>query len=329
MHISRVDLNLFTVFEAIYAEGSVTRVSHKLNLTQPAISHALGRLRQMFDDPLFVRQGHAMVSTPLARSLIDPVRRALRGLEVTLSAARSFDPATAAKTFNLALRDVLEATILPPLQQRLQEGAPGVGMAAIHVDRRELVGELEAGTLDAAIDVLLPLPGDVMRTRIYQDRTVVVARKDHPVVQGSIDLDTYLKQDHILASSRRRGPGLEDFELSRFGLERRIRLRCQHYFAACRVVSQSDMLLTMPGRYAEVANRGSGNQVLPFPLEVPAFDVFLYWHANVDADPASLWFREQVMQSVRDLASAGSSPPASPIARNPPRSHSRRRARPA
>lgn len=300
MHISRVDLNLFTVFEAIYTEGSVTRASQKLNLTQPAISHALGRLRLLFDDPLFVRQGHAMVSTPLARTLIEPIRRSLRGLEVTLNGLHVFDPATTNKRFNLALRDVLEATILPPLMRRVRESAPQVDIAAGQVERRELESELAAGTLDVAIDVLLPLASDIMRTRIYQDSTVVVVRQGHPAINGVLDIDTYLKQDHILASSRRRGPGLEDFELSRFGLERHIRLRCQHYFAACRVVSQTDMLLTMPGRYAHIANKQFGNQILPFPLEVPAFDVFLYWHANVDKDPANRWFREQVMQSILD-----------------------------
>ncbi|HYD63188.1 MAG TPA: LysR family transcriptional regulator [Noviherbaspirillum sp.] len=299
MHISRIDLNLFTVFEAIYTEGSVTRASQKLNLTQPAISHALGRLRQMFDDPLFVRQGHAMVSTPLARSIIDPIRASLRSLEVTLNGVHAFDPATTEKKFNIALRDVLEATILPPLMLRVSESAPLVDIAASHVDRRELQSEMAAGTLDMAIDVLLPLPNDIMHTRIYQDSTVVVVRKGHPHIYGKLDIDTYLKQDHILASSRRRGPGLEDFELSRFGLERRIRLRCQHYFAACRVVSQSDMVLTMPGRYARIANEQFGNQILPFPLEVPAFDVFLYWHANVDNDPANRWLREQVIESIR------------------------------
>ncbi|WP_151636927.1 LysR family transcriptional regulator [Noviherbaspirillum aerium] len=300
MHISRVDLNLFTVFEAIYTEGSVTRASQKLNLTQPAISHALNRLRQMFGDPLFVRQGHAMVSTPLARSIIDPIRRSLRGLEVTLNGVHAFDPASTQKRFNLALRDVLESTILPPLMLRIREHAQQVDLAASHVERRELETELAAGTLDAAIDVLLPLSSDIMHTRIYQDATVVVARKGHPDIDGRLDLDSYLKQDHILASSRRRGPGLEDFELSRFGVERRVRLRCQHYFAACRVVSQTDMLLTMPGRYAHIANEQFGNQILPFPLEVPAFDVFLYWHANVDADPANIWLREQIMQSAQD-----------------------------
>lgn len=297
MHISRIDLNLFTVFEAIYTEGSVTRASQKLNLTQPAISHALGRLRTMFDDPLFIRQGHVMVSTPLARSMIEPVRRSLRGLEVTLNGLDRFDPATTPKQFKLALRDVLEATILPPLIQRVSSTAPLVDLAASQVDRRDLESELAAGTLDGAIDVLLPLSSDILHTRIDQDSTVVVARKGHPAIDGALDLATYLKQDHILASSRRKGLGLEDFELSRFGVERRIRLRCQHYFAACRVVSQTDLILTMPGRYARIANQQFDNQILPFPLEVPAFDVFLYWHANVDNDPANRWLREQIMQS--------------------------------
>lgn len=300
MHISRVDLNLFTVFEAIYTEGSVTRASQKLNLTQPAISHALGRLRLMFDDPLFVRQGHTMVSTPLARNIIEPVRRSLRGLEVTLNGLDAFDPATTTKRFNIALRDVLEATILPPLMLRVRNEAPLVDIAASQVDRRDLQNEMATGELDGAIDVLLPLPNDIMRTRIYQDSTVVVARRGHPAIEGKLDIDTYLKQDHVLASSRRRGVGLEDFELSRFGLERHIRLRCQHYFAACRVVSQTDLILTMPGRYASIANQQFGNQILPFPLEVPAFDVFLYWHANVDKDPANKWFRELVIQSIKD-----------------------------
>lgn len=300
MHISRVDLNLFTVFEAIYSEGSVTRASARLNLTQPAISHALGRLRLMFDDPLFVRQGHAMVSTPLARTMIEPVRSALRGLELTLHGVHAFDPANAEKRFDLAVRDVLEATVLPPLMRRVRSSAPGVDIAASQVDRRELEHELASGSIDGAIDVLLPLSTDIRHTRIYRDSTVVVARRDHPDIKGATDLETYLKQDHVLVSSRRRGPGLEDFELSRHGLERRIRLRCQHYFAACRVVSQTNLVLTMPGRYAQIANEQFSNQVLPLPLDVPAFDVFLYWHANVDNDPANRWFREQVIESIRE-----------------------------
>lgn len=294
MHISRVDLNLFIVFEAIYAESSVTRASLKLNLTQPAISHALGRLRVMFDDPLFVRQGHLMVSTPLARSIIEPVRHSLRGFEVTLNKLNRFDPASTEKEFTLALRDVLESTVLPPLMVALEHDAPHARVAAVQVDRRELESELQAGTLDCAIDVLLPLAPDIRHARILADRTLVVARRGHPRLQGDITLDQYLAEEHVLASSRRKGPGIEDFELSRIGMQRKIRLRCQHYFAACRVVSQTDLLLTMPERYARVANQQFDNQLLPLPLEMPAWDVYLYWHANVEDDPANKWLRERL-----------------------------------
>lgn len=294
MHISRVDLNLFIVFEAIYAEGSVTRASLKLNLTQPAISHALGRLRVMFDDPLFVRQGHLMVSTPLSRSIIEPVRQSLRGFEVTLNKLNRFDPTTTEKEFTLALRDVLESTVLPPLMVALEQAAPQAKVAAVQVDRRELESELQAGTLDCAIDVLLPLSPEIRHVRILADRTLVVARRGHPRLQGGITLDAYLEEEHILASSRRKGPGIEDFELSRLGLQRKIRLRCQHYFAACRVVSQTDLILTMPERYARVANQQFDNQLLALPLEMPAWDVYLYWHANVEDDPANKWLRERL-----------------------------------
>jgi DNA-binding transcriptional LysR family regulator len=299
MHISKVDLNLFIVFEAIYAEGSITRASLKMNLTQPAISHALNRLRQLFDDPLFERQGHVMVPTPLARSIIDPVRQSLRGFEVTLSGVERFDAASSERVFSLALRDVLEASVLPPLMASVARQAPLVGLNTLQVGRRELESELAAGSLDAAIDILLPLSHDIRHTLLATDKTVVLVRRNHPLVRGGLDLDAYLKLEHIQTSSRRRGPGLEDFELSRLGLQRRIRLRCQHYFAACRVASQTDLALTMPERLARVVNQQFGNQILPFPLQMPSLDIYLYWHANVDNDPASIWLRGQINDAMQ------------------------------
>ena len=294
MHISRIDLNLLVVLDAIYTEGGITRAAGKLHLTQPAISHSLGRLRELFKDELFAREGRAMVPTPLARNLIDPVRRALRGLEATLNELERFDPATTQKRFTVAVRDVFESTLLPPLLKHVQRAAPSIDVAAVQIERRELESELAAGTLDCALDVLLPLSGSIQRRRISVDRHVVVARKGHPAVKRGLTLATYLKQHHVLVSSRRSGPGLEDVELSRQGLSRRIRLRCQHYFAACRVVSQSDLILTMPGHYARITNRQFGNQVLPLPLDMPPLDAYLYWHTNVDKEPANRWLREQL-----------------------------------
>lgn len=302
MHISRIDLNLLVVLDAIYTEGGITRAADKLRLTQPAISHSLGRLRELFGDTLFAREGRAMVPTPLARNLIEPVRRALRGLEVTLNELERFDPATTQKRFTVAVRDVFEATLLPPLLAHVGRAAPSIDVAAVQIERRALESELAAGTLDAALDVLLPLSSQIRHQRISLDRLVVVARKGHPAVRRGLTLATYLKQHHVLVSSRRSGPGLEDIELSRQGLSRRVRLRCQHYFAACRVVSETDLVLTMPGHYARVANRQFGNRILPLPFEMPPLDAYLYWHANVDREPANRWLREQL---ARPFARAG------------------------
>jgi DNA-binding transcriptional LysR family regulator len=299
MHLFRVDLNLFVVFDTIYAEGGITRAGRRLSLSQPAISHALGRLRAIFDDPLFVRHGHAMTPTPLARRLIEPVRQALRGLEVTLSKADRFDASTALKRFTVGMRDVAESVLLPPLMRTIAAGAPRIDISIVRAERRELERELSSGTLDAAIDVVLPLPEEIQRERLGQEWMTVVARRRHPRVRATLDLDAYLAEEHILVSSRRRGLSAEDFELARHNLRRRVRLRCQSYFAACRVVSETDLLLTMPRRYASLLNAQFGNRLSPFPLEVPAYDTYVYWHVSAAGDPANAWLRRQLIAAWR------------------------------
>ncbi|MFZ2870334.1 LysR family transcriptional regulator [Zavarzinia sp.] len=296
-----MDLNLLVVLDAIFAEGGITAAAAKLNLTQPAVSHALGRLRDVLGDPLFERQGRRLVATPFARGLIEPVRQSLRGIEIALAEAERFDPATTRRRFTLGIRDVLEARILPALMHRISEVAPLVDLSAIHVDRREVEGELAAGRVDAALDIWLSLPEHIRQRRLMADRFVVVARSGHPRVRGHIDLDTYLAQQHVLVSARTAGPGLEDIELARLGHSRHVRLRCQHYFAGCRVVSQTDMILTMTEHYARITNRPFANQMLPFPIEGPGLDAFLYWHANVENDPANRWLRGLITETMAAL----------------------------
>ncbi|AWK89481.1 LysR family transcriptional regulator [Azospirillum thermophilum] len=295
MHVSRLDLNLFVVLDAIYAEGNITRAARSLNLTQPALSHALGRLRAVFDDPLFVRQGSVMMPTPLTRSLIGPVQQALRTLSTSVQQCRDFDPAATRRSFTIGVRDVLESKLLPPLIGALRTAAPLIDLSSVRADRRELESELAAGSLDMAVDVLLTLSGGVRRARLLSDRLVVVARDGHPALDGPPDLETYLAQSHILVSSRRKGMGLEDVELARIGRHRRIALRCQHYYAACRVVADSDLLLTMPEHYAHSANRNLPNRVFPVPFDTPPLDVYLYWHETADHDPANRWLRDLLL----------------------------------
>lgn len=296
MHINRIDLNLFVVFEAIYSEGNITRAAKAMNLSQPALSHALGRLREVFNDPLFQRLGSNMAPTPLAHSLIGQIRTALQALDLSVNDNRRFDPLQSTRQFTLGLRDVLESTALPTLLTTLQLSAPQVAIASVQAERRELETELMSGSLDLAVDVLLPFPSTIHRRLISRDHMVVVARKDHPAINKKLTLANYLKQNHVLVSTRRNGPGLEDIELSRQGHQRRIGLRCQHYFAASLVVSESDLLLTMPGHYAQLANRNTDNQIWPLPISMPAFDVYLYWHENAENDPANCWLRAILMQ---------------------------------
>lgn len=297
MNISRIDLNLFVVFDTIYTEGGITRASEALKLTQPAVSHALGRLRTLVGDPLFVRQGHAMLPTPVARELIGPVRRAIGEIEGSLRQLSDFDPQTSQREFKIGMRPLMESATIPALMQQIGAVAPHVKIASEHHNRSDFQTHLTTGALAAVVDVLLPLTHNLRNQRLAAGRMQVVARKDHPLVQGSISLASYLAQDHVLASSRKNGLGMEDMELSRLGLQRQIKLRCQHYWTACKVVSTSNLLLTMPERYARATNEPLGNQLIPFPIDINARDIFLYWHASAENDPANRWLRENIIAS--------------------------------
>lgn len=296
-NISRIDLNLFVVLDAIYTEGSITRASEALTLSQPAVSHALGRLRTLVDDPLFVRVGHRMVPTPVARELIGPIRRAIGEIDGSLRQLSHFDPLTSRREFTIGMRAIVESTAIPALLHQTSQAAPRVQISAVHHIRADFQSDLTSGALAAVVDILLPLTHDIHNQRLAGGAIVVIARKDHPVVQGSISLETYLAQEHILASSRKTGLGLEDMELSRLGAQRRIKLRCQHFWTACQVVSTSDLLFTMPERYARAANAVLGNQLIPFPIALSAHDIFLYWHASSDNDPANRWLRDNIVST--------------------------------
>lgn len=293
MHVSRFDLNLFVVFDAIYTEGSLTKAARVLNLTQPAVSHALGRLRDRLNDPLFVRQGSRMEPTMRARAMIVPVRDALGSLQQCLSEEGRFDAQSSARTFVLGLRDGLESTLLPLLVSRCLALAPNVRLQSLTVRRRQMAAELASGRLDLACDVLLPQPETVEHKPVLSGPMQVLMRNGHPLANG-LDLAAYLDARHVLVSSRQEGPGLEDMGLARQGYRRNIHLRCQHYQAAIRTVQQTDLLLTLPASLAQGLSH-EGVTLVPFPAELPSMEMHLYWHRDQNADPAHAWLREQVL----------------------------------
>lgn len=294
MNLSKVDLNLFIVFGAIYTEANLTRAGQIVGITQPAVSNALARLRETFNDPLFVRTAQGMVPTPMAQNIIGPVRNALSLLRVSVQESRIFNPQQAAKTYRISMTDLTEAVILPPLFQRLRRLAPTVVIESFLSKRRETTKELAAGRLDFAVDAPLNTDPQVRHVKLMEDRYVCAMRKGHPMAgKDKLTLDDYLSLTHIHISSRRNGLGHVDLALGKMGLQRKIALRSQHYLMASQVLQQTDMVMTVPERFARRHELHWFN--LPVN-DVPMVETHLYWHESTDQDPANRWMREQMIE---------------------------------
>ena len=293
MNLSKVDLNLFIVFDAIYTEANLTRAGQIVGITQPAVSNALARLRETFNDPLFVRTAQGMVPTPMAQNIIGPVRNALSLLRVSVQESRIFNPLQASKTFRISMTDLTEAVILPPMFQRLRRLAPAVVIESFLCKRRETTKELAAGRLDFAVDAPLNTDPQVRHVKLMEDQYVCALRKGHPLNKEKITLDDYLALTHIHISSRRNGLGYVDLALGKMGLQRKIALRSQHYLMASQVLQQTDMVMTVPERFAR---RHDLNYVALPVNDVPPVETHLYWHESTDQDPANRWMREQMIE---------------------------------
>lgn len=298
-HVRQTDLDLLRVLDAIHAEGGVTRAAERLNLSQSAISHSLARLRRVFGDPLFTRDGRQLSATPLTRDLIGPLRQGLQALDRLVANAGRFSPATAEAQYTISLRDPTETLMLPRIMRQIAQTAPGVALRTVQVRRRNLEAALATGAVSLATDIALPLSESVRRQKLSADRMVVVARRGHPHLRKGLSLESYLAQDHVMVTSRRQGPGLEDVELSKRDLRRRVRLRCRNYLAALGAVAETDLLLTMAERYAHRFAPGLRLQILPLPLRMSTLDLYLYWHASADGDAASRWLRGLVVDSFK------------------------------
>lgn len=292
--MARVDLNLLAVLEMIEARGSLTGAAAELNLTQSAVSHALGRLRLHFGDPLFVRQGNAMIPTPLTLSVIGPIRGALRAMDRTFNEARQFDPTQSERRFTIGLQQATELGLLRTMTPALAASAPGVRLSFVRLYRKGLETDLAAGKVDVALDVPLALPEAVRRRRVASDALVVLAAANHPSLRGSIDEAAYRAADHILVSARRRGGGFEDHAIEQMGWRRRIGLRCQNHHAACEVVAGSAMLLTVAASSALTLAPQFALQVLRAPIPFPPVELYAYWHVLADGDAAHGWLRSHL-----------------------------------
>jgi DNA-binding transcriptional LysR family regulator len=298
MNLNTIDLNLFVAFDVIYTERNLTRASEVLSITQPAVSNTLARLRATFGDRLFVRTGNAMMPTPVAQSLIGPVRQALRQLRASVDQVRKFEPATSEKIFNLSIGDGAATILMPEIVTALRKEAPQVKVHCSQVDRREIASELASGDLDFALDIPETEKPDLNGVEILQDRYVCVLRQGHPFAKRPLTVADYLKLEHVMVSSRRRGRNLVDIALARLGSQANTALRVMHFQSALHVVMGSDMAVTAPlslaARYEVVRKE--------LPFEVPTLRTMLYWHRNADHDPANIWMRHQIIDASRRLA---------------------------
>ncbi|MBL6749888.1 MAG: LysR family transcriptional regulator [Nevskia sp.] len=308
--LRRIDLNLLRVFETVYRERNLTRSAAALALSQSAVSHALARLRAQLGDALFVRQGFGVRPTPLATRLAPAVQEALAGLRSALQRGVGFDPAADLDNVAVAVPEEMEMIVLPPLVAHLRRIAPRVVVSSLRIRRGDLPADLASGRLDLAIDVARVTGAELRHAPLAKDPFCVLAAG-----RRRLSARDYMEAGHVAVSSRRSGPVMEDFILNRLGLHRRVLVRCQNYVAACRIAAASELLLTLPRRYAQIlsASAGLNLPLLPMPLEMPEMEIHVYWHRQSEEEPASQWLRAQ-LQKLPLLAAPAPRRPLRPAA---------------
>jgi DNA-binding transcriptional LysR family regulator len=293
MNVHSVDLNLLTVFDAIFRERRITVAAERLGLSQPATSNALTRLRRMFDDPLFVRTLDGMVPTPFAQQLAEPIRRACDSARTALQLSSSFIPRSSSRTFTLCMSDIGEHVFLPPLLRQLRSEAPNVNVKVAQASLRDLHSALESGDFDLAIGLFPDLPPGFYQQRLYVDRLVCVARKDHPAIAGSLSLRTFLSLPH--AQVRSLGTGhfvaVEKAIGGTKDRRRRIALSVPHFLGLARIIGSSELIATIPERLAQIFSEQVGIQIVEPPFRAPPIEIKQHWHERYHHDPANRWLR--------------------------------------
>lgn len=294
MNLSDKDLNLFVVFDVIYTERNLTKSGEVLGITQPAVSNALSRLRENFNDELFVRTSKGMVPTPVAENMVNDIRQALDLIRNSISESKSFNPKTANATFRISIGDTSEYRLLPQLIKNISNSAPGVDVESYLTPRTETPKELAAGNIDFAIDPPIHSDSNLRNKKIYQDDYVLVVNKKHPIAKKKkISLEDYLNLSHIHISKRASGLGHVDTTLNRLGLTRRIALRAQHFLVAPYIIDQSNLAMTTIKSFS----RGRELKVFQLPFKINPLVLHLYWHVNKDMDPANKWMRELILNT--------------------------------
>lgn len=296
-----VDLNLLLVLDALVSEESVTRAASRVGLSQPAMSHALARLRVLLDDRVLVRAGQRMRASAKAKSMARSVREGLGAFERALWGESAFDLATTERSIRIATADFGQLVVVPPLVAEVARAAPGVDLEvttlASGIDRALVDGDVDL-TLDVgpARRPYTRRARGVLSTRLLEERFVCVLRRRHPDADlRRLTLARYAALPHVIVSPRGRVFGAGDAALAERGLRRHVLLTVPSFLAAANAVLGSDAVLTVAERAARTLPSRSFVVVEP-PIALEGFALHLRWHERQDADPFHAWLREAIVR---------------------------------
>ncbi len=304
MELDDMDLNLLVVFRHLLTERSVSRVAQRLDLSQPAVSNALARLRKLLGDELFLRTPSGMVPTPFAEQLAESVTYGLGMIHTALNQRASFDPPSSQRPFVLGMTDIGEIYFLPRLMERMRQEAPGVSVSTVRNTAANLRDDMESGKVDLAIGLLPELKAGFFQQRLFHQRYVCIYRKGHALDKRTLTLAEFSAAEHLLVVSEGTGHGKVDEVLKRSGVERKISLTVPHFVAVGHILQATNLVATVPERLAE---RMAGPFELAYvahPAALPEVAINVFWHAKFHKAPASQWLRRLIFDTFSDGATS-------------------------
>lgn len=316
MNFKTLDLNLLRVFDAVMAERSLTRAAQRLAITQPAVSHALKRLRDAVGEDLLTRAAHGVLPTPMAEKLWPEVRAALARLREAFDPS-DFSPERDPVGFCLAMADATAATLLPPLVGGIEQARALSNLRVIPLTTRDPRGLLERGEADVAVGYFPEALAAViaqgehasLRYQHLHDSDYICAmRRGHPLADAPLTLDAFCEAHHLLVSFSGRPHGFVDQALTAVNRSRRIVLTVNQFFTAGRVVAQTDLLTVLPASFVDATGYKDQLVERPLPLELARIHVVSMWHVRDDSRSAHRWLRARLEEASR---TSTASPPAS------------------